>query len=344
MKNNNEAVTLARYMSDFLYDYAPKHLTNSACTLKSYKDALTLYVTFLEDEGVGPGSLAKSCLEKTYIEKWIIWLKERRGCSQATCNVRLASFRTFLDFIGGRDVELKYLALEAREIKRQKDIHKKVTGLSRDAVAALLAAPDPSTRIGRRDLVFMILLYATAARLDEILSIKVGHLKLDAGKPHVTITGKGGKMRTLYLLPKAVSHVRRYIREVHEGGTDPDAYLFFSRVGGKHEKLTEPAMDKRLKLYAQKAHKVCLDVPLNTHAHLFRHAKASHWIEDGLNVLQVSFLLGHAQLGTTMVYLDISTEEKAKAMATLESEKDVAVNKKWKDKDGSLAAFCGLKR
>ena len=93
-------------------------------------------------------------------------------------------------------------------------------------VAALLAAPDPSTGIGRRDLIFMILLYATATRLDEILSIKVGHLKLDAGKPHVTITGKGGKMRTLYLLPKAVSHVRRYIREVHDGGTDPDAYFF----------------------------------------------------------------------------------------------------------------------
>ena len=85
-------------------------------------------------------------------------------------------------------------------------------------------------------------------------------------------------------------------------------------------------MNKRLKLYAQKAHKVCPDVPLNTHAHLFRHVKASHWLEDGLNVLQVSFLLGHAQLETTMIYLDISTEEKAKAMATLESEKDAAVS------------------
>lgn len=204
--------------------------------------ALALYVLFLEDEGIGPGSLDRACLEKKYVEKWITWLKERRGCSQATCNVRLASLRTFLDFIGSRDVGLKYLALEAREIRRQKDTRKKVEGLSRDAVTALLAAPDPSTGIGRRDLVFMVLLYATAARLDEILSIKAGQLKLDSGKPHVTITGKGGKMRTLYLLPKAVSHVRRYIREVHDGGADPDAYLFFSRVGGKYEKLTEPAM------------------------------------------------------------------------------------------------------
>lgn len=171
---------------------------------------------------------------------------------------------------------LKYLSLEAREIKCQKSIRKKVDGLTRNAVTALLAAPDPSTGIGRRDLVFMILLYATAGRLDEILSIKVGQLKLDAGKPHVIITGKGGKMRTLYLLPKAVSHVRRYIHEVHDVQTASDSYLFFSRVGGKHTKLTEPAMDKRLKIYAKKAHETCPDVPLNTHAHQFRHAKASH--------------------------------------------------------------------
>lgn len=344
MKSKNEAAVLARYMSDFLHDYAPKHLTNSASTLKSYKDALTLYVMFLETEGATPKSLARSFLERVYIEKWIIWLKEERGCSQATCNVRLASIRTFLDFLGSREVGLKYLALDAREIKRQKSIRKKVEGLTREAVTALLAAPDPSTSIGRRDLVFMILLYATAARLDEILSIKVGQLKLDDRKPHVVITGKGGKMRTLYLLPRAISHIKRYIHEVHGGQTDSDAYLFFSRVGGKNTKLTEPAIDKRLKIYAKGAHVTCPDVPLNTHVHQFRHAKASHWIEDGLNVLQVSFLLGHAQLETTMVYLDITTDEKAKAMATLESENDKKISKKWKDNDGSLAGFCGLKK
>ena len=76
----------------------------------------------------------------------------------------------------------------------------------------------------------------------------------------------------------------------------------------------------------------------------YGHAKASHWIEDGLNILQVSFLLGHAHLDTTMVYLDITTEEKAKALATLESENDKIVSKKWKKRDGSLSDFCGLRR
>ena len=75
-----------------------------------------------------------------------------------------------------------------------------------------------------------------------------------------------------------------------------------------------------------------------------RHAKASHWIEDGLSIVEVQFLLGHAQIETTMKYLDITSAEKIKALATLKNEKEQKVTKKWKTKDGSLTAFCGLRR
>ena len=341
---NNDAVALSRYISSFLYDYAPNFLTHSECTLKSYKDALTLYVLFLESEGIAPSAFTKACFERRFIEKWIIWLKESRGCSPTTCNVRLSSIRVFLQFIGSRDVGLMYLYQDARAIKRQKSIRKKVDGLTRDAVTEMLASPDLATNIGKRDLVLMILLYATAARLDEILSIRIGQLHLSGKKPYVTIIGKGEKTRTLYLLPRAVSHIKKYILDVHGSTTDPESYLFYSRVGGEYAKITQPAIDKRLKKYAMEAHERCPDVPLNVHAHQFRHGKASHWIEDGINVLQVSFLLGHEQLETTMVYLDITTKEKANALATLESEHDKKVNRKWKNSDGSLASFCGLKR
>ena len=299
---------------------------------------------FLENDGITPSSITKACFEKLYVEKWLRWLKENRGCSPDTCNVRLASIRVFLKFLGSRDVRLLYLYQDAKTIKRLKCVRKKVDGLTRNAVAEMLASPDLSTKIGKRDLVFMIILYATAGRLDEILSIKLSQLHLNRKKPYVTIVGKGGKVRTLYLLPRAVSHIEKYIRDTHGKQPDAEAFLFYSRVGGKYAKLTEPAIDKRLKKYAKEAHGRCPDVPLGIHAHQFRHGKASHWIEDGINVLQVSFLLGHEQLETTMVYLDISTEEKAKALATLENEKDKRVSKKWKKPDGSLSDFLGLSR
>ena len=66
---------------------------------------------------------------------------------------------------------------------------KKVSGL-RDAVGAMLAVPDVSTKTGKRDLVFLTLLYATAGRLDEIRSIKIQHLHLEGKKPYVNLIGK----------------------------------------------------------------------------------------------------------------------------------------------------------
>lgn len=343
-RNDKEAAQMAGYISEFLNSYAPIALTNSEHTLKSYKDALVLYIAFLESEGITPSQLAKSCFEKTVVERWLLWLKEERGCCPETCNVRLGSLRVFLEFLGSKDIGLLCLYQDARSIKRRKCTKKKVTGLTREAVAAMLEAPDLSTRTGKRDIVFLTVLYATAGRLDEIRSIKVSHIHMDSPKPYITLYGKGEKIRTSYLLPRAVAHIRIYLKEFHGAEPDPEAYLFYSRVGGKYVKLTEPALDKRLKIYAKKAHEKCCDVPINTHAHQFRHAKASHWLEDGLNIVQISFLLGHCNLETTMRYLDITTEDKINAIATLENEKEKSVSKKWKSDDGTLADFCGLKR
>jgi len=84
-------------------------------------------------------------------------------------------------------------------------------------------------------------------------------------------------------------------------------------------------------------------VPLSLHAHQLRHAKATHWLDDGMNIVQISFMLGHEQLQTTMAYIDITLEQELKALATLEDESDKKVSKKWKNVKGDLASFCGVK-
>ena len=339
----NEALRFAKLISDFLYTYAPNFLTSSAHTLRSYKNTLTLYITFLELQGVTPRQLNRACFERPMIESWILWLKHDRNCSAETCNVRLGALRAFLEYLGAQDVSLLYIYQEAAHIKRQKCFKKKVNGLSRPAVSAILNAPDLSTRAGRRDLVFLTVLYGTAARVNEILSLTIADLHLDSSKPYINLRGKGGKIRTAYLLPRTVGHLQVYLREFHDASPDPGALLFYSRVGGgKSNKLTEAAIDKRLKLYAQSANRTCPDVPLKLHAHQFRHAKATHWLEDGINIVQISFLLGHEQLQTTMRYLDITTEDSIKALGTLENEQEKGVCKKWKNANTTLTHFCGL--
>lgn len=61
-----------------------------------------------------------------------------------------------------------------------------------------------------------------------------------------------------------------------------------------------------------------------------------------MNIVQISFLLGHSNIQTTMVYLDITTEQEEKALATLEDENDKKMDKKWKNGMDTLASLCGL--
>ena len=208
-----------------------------------------MYLSFLESKGVTPKSLSRSHFEKSYIEDWIIWLRDVRKCSNDTCNVRLSSIRVFVKYLSGLDIEYLYLLGESRTVRRKKPKSRLVKGLSREAVAAVLAVPNPSSLIGKRDLVFLSLLYSTAARLDEIRSLRIRHLHLDASKPYVILIGKGEKLRTAYLLPKIVRLLQLYIDAIHGNDPDPDAYLFYSRVGGPHVRMSEAALDKRIKRF-----------------------------------------------------------------------------------------------
>ena len=107
MKKTDDAPVIARRISEFLYEYAPQFLTNSDHTLKGYGDALTLYFQFLEESGVTPSNLDRHHLEKDWIEKWILWLKESRKNSPETCNNRLASLRRFPEYLATKDISME---------------------------------------------------------------------------------------------------------------------------------------------------------------------------------------------------------------------------------------------
>lgn len=347
MRNNknNEAVELARHISSFISDYAPSQLTNSRHTLRSYESALTLYIGYLEDQcGVTPDKFTRKCFDQKHIEGWMAWLADNRKCSVATCNNRLSAIRAFARYLSSRD--LKYLTLDtdASSVPYRKAVKKKAIGMSREAVKAVLAEPDPKTKTGLRDLTLMVTLYSTAARINELLTIRIKDLNLDAPKPYSIITGKGSKIRTLYLLPKAVGFLRLYMKKYHsEPGSNED-YLFYSSIHGKSCPLSQQAVFKLLRKYAASAHEKCNAVPLDLHAHQFRHAKATHWLEDGMNIVQISFLLGHSSVETTMVYLDITTEQEMAALATIDGEKNQKVSAKWNPQKDTLSDLCGLRK
>jgi site-specific recombinase XerD len=179
---------------------------------------------------------------------------------------------------------------------------------------SFLAQPDGSTEKGLRDRFFMILMYDTGARLNEMISIKLPDFRL--GKtPTITLHGKGNKERSVPLMERTVEHLREYIEVFHHGtAMSANTDLFYVVIHGQRHPLSHDCVGKFVKKYGTMARKTCLEVPENVRPHLWRHSRAMHLYQRGMDLALVSQWLGHEHLETTKVYAHADTEAKRKAI------------------------------
>lgn len=335
-KKTNQQSNLLRYIYDWITIYLPKQRVESAHTQKSYKMSIKLFLDFLDSKNIGV--VEYKYFTPEFLQEWVQWMLDKRKNSPQTCNARIAAMKSFLKYVGLRDTTLRSMYYDAQEyLKPVKCFKRHVTGMSRDAIKALFSIPDQSKK-GIRDLAFMALLYGAALRIDEILSIQLKDLHLEGEAPFVTILGKGNKIRTPYLMKGIVSHLNWYITVYHNDNPSQDDYLFYSPCGHQKAKLSQECMRKRIRQIACVAHEKCSDVPLDIHPHQFRHARAQHMLDDGINIAELSKYLGHSNIETTMVYLDISLEQMKKALAKLEEESNLSPQtKRWKNAGNEIA-------
>lgn len=340
-KANESIREIARYTYDWITSYIPAQRTNSSHTVRAYKTTVNLYVAFLEEQGYKASSFSSDCFSANMVCDWQRWMKEKRNCSSRTCNCRLAAIKCLLKYFGIRNAAYRHLYQSVSDaVKPMKEPKAKVVGLSRDAVKTIFSMPDTKTRIGLRDLTLMEIEYGTATRIDEVLSLKNSQLHLDVERPYITVVGKGSKLRSAYLMSGLVETLKKYIKVYHGENPDPDGYLFYSPWHGEKSKLSQEAVRKRLRIYSGKAHIQNAEVPKELHSHMWRHAKATHWLEDGINIVEISRLLGHESIETTMKYQDITTRQQLAALATIEDERHSPKIKLWKQAGaGSISDY-----
>lgn len=82
-------------------------------------------------------------------------------------------------------------------------------------MAALLSSPDTEKTSERRNQIMLIFLYDTAARVSEMLDIKIRDIHLNLEPAYVTVCGKGRKYRNIPLMQKSKKHLDSYLREFH---------------------------------------------------------------------------------------------------------------------------------
>ncbi len=187
--------------------------------------------------------------------------------------------------------------------------------LTESEIRMLFEQPDTTTKKGVRDLLLMIMLYDTRARIQELLNVKICDIQF-AKSPTLRVLGKGGKHRFIPVMPKTVEHLRRYMALFHPNENDySHEYLFYTERRGIRTSMSDDNVRKLLRLYADNARSSsCPSMPHNLHPHHFRHSRAMHLYQHGMELSLISQWLGHANLETTLVYAHADTEMKRRAI------------------------------
>ena len=335
-------------------DYLRVHLAKlrnlSEHTVRSYANALTEFVEYVSRQRRIPmRSVAFADFTKRSVCDFLDHLENERKRSVATSNLRLNAIRGFLSYAASCDVSAVAIRNDVATVPfkkpRQSGI---VQHMTTKAVSAIFTAVDMKSQRGFRDLCLLAMLYDTGARVQELLDIRLADV--DLGKsPTVMLRGKGRKTRVVPMSVRMASLLREYVSRAHCGKTrDSEDNLFFTVRNGCPTRMTEDNVRHLARHYGTMARKCCKEVPKNVHPHLFRHSRAMHLYEHGMDLMLVSQWLGHAQFKTTLIYARADPEMKRKAIERATAKdarlRDLIKPKRMKvDDDNLLKRLYGLK-
>lgn len=269
---NNESLVFYRMIREFLTVYLPKQKAASPNTIKSYKNILNIFLDYSKDRlDISITDLGFQHCTREHVESFLDWLETERNYSVTSRNQRLAGLKTFYRYSAGKDATLTTYYQELLNIpKKKQSKNHKIDFFSESALQSILEQPDITKKKGIRDLMFMILIYDTGARVQEILDICLKDVHLSDDSSYVIITGKGRKTRIVPIMKKTVEHLKNYMHSYHQSPQGND-FLFYVIRKGNRNAMSPDNAEKFIKKYGCKANAVNNDVPEHLYPHMFRN-------------------------------------------------------------------------
>src|SRR5512132_3204217 len=190
----------------FFTDRLRKQLGASPYTVAAYRDTFRLLLRFASEH-----------------------LERARGNCARTRNNRLAALHAFFQYVAVSEPALALHCQRILAIPSKRYERRPVEFITEEESNALVAAPDPTTWIGRRDRTLLLLAVQTGLRNSEITSLRCQDVALGTGA-HVRCLGKGRKMRCTPLHPDVAADLKEWLSQ--QGGK-PEDPLFPSSKGGR---------------------------------------------------------------------------------------------------------------
>jgi integrase/recombinase XerD len=305
-------------------------------TLASYRDTFRLLLRFTEQRlHKPPSSLALSDLQPALIGAFLDELEQARGNSARSRNLRLTAIRSFLRYAAGEEPAQSGLIQRVLAMPSKREARKLVAFLTRLEIEAVLAAPDQTTWVGRRDYALLAVGLQTGLRLSELTGLQRTDLTLEAGA-HVHCLGKGRKERRTPLTKQVVAILKRWLQEPSRGAGQ---ILFPNARGGR---LSADGVQYLLAKHVTVASQRCPSLALkHVTPHVLRHTAAMELLQAGVDRSVIALWLGHESIETTQMYLDADLALKERALAKL-PQADAKPPGRYRPDDQLLAFLKGL--
>ena len=302
------------YLTKFLVKYLHGEKNFSRHTIQSYSVTFKLLLSFLEQtRKISPERLSMEDLTHDTIVDFLNWIESTRNCTVSTRNQRLVAIHSFIRFVQKQSPENVFEFQKILNIPDKKCVKTVVPFLSGEEMKILLSMPAPSTSKGLRDMVLMSVLYDSAARVQEIIDLKVKDLRLDK-LAVITLYGKGRKIRCVPITEKTKKLLNSHLRcsSSNNGVSSGEQYVF---VNQRKQQFTRWGISYIINKYVRLA-SLCdgFNVRFSITPHVFRHSKSVHLLQSGVNLIYIRDFLGHSDCSTTQIYAKADTETRRKAL------------------------------
>lgn len=280
----------------------------SPLTVRNYEHYLTRFLEFAnKNYSVDSPSLITEQMMREY-RVYLNRLPAREAkkgqavetLDKKTQNYHLIALRAFFKYIrrcgeGGYDPERIELA---KTSERELDL------ISEKELNSLLSAPDESTLAGLRDKAMLELFFSTGLRVSELCSL---NRDLDLHTGEISVRGKGGKVRVVFISGAAMISVKKYL----SNRVDIDEAMFIDHSPRAHSRmvkeesvrLTPRSVERIVNKYAERA-----GIAKKCTPHVIRHSFATDLLYNGADLRTVQMMLGHASIATTQIYTNVTNK------------------------------------
>jgi integrase/recombinase XerD len=283
-------------------------------TIAGYRDTFRLLLRFAGEQCAKPPTRLKiEDIDTDLIANFLLHVETARRNGARSRNTRLAAIRSFFRYVAISDPTHLLHCQRILAMPSKRHIKRAVTFLDTKEIAALLAAPDRSTWVGRRDHAILLVALRTGLRASELIGLRCKDVVLGTGA-HVRCDGKGRKERSTPLRRDTAKLLEQWLKEQR---SDPDQPLFRTTHG---RRLSRDALERLVRRHVMAASVSCPTLTTKrVSPHVLRHSTAMELLQHGVDQSVIALWLGHESIETTQIYIHADLRLKEKALSRVAS-------------------------